>query len=530
MGKVFNVNGACKPDRHYMVDLGQRLKEIRIMIDDGQYFTINKARQYGKTTLLRALVNFLKKDYAVISLDFQHIESDEYADGNAFVHGITREINKKMLHMADVSSEIKEKLSKLADTAYKNARMAELFDCLSEWCGQSKNPVVLIIDEVDTAANNQVFLDFLAQLRAYYLERDETPAFQSVVLAGVYDIRNINRKIRPDDEHKMNSPWNIAADFLVDMSFSIKDILGMLAEYEADHHTGMDTAEISTLLYDYTSGYPYLVSRLCKFMDERVIRIKDFPSLNSVWTKAGFLEAVKMLLEDQNSLMESLINKLNDFPELEEVVSSLLFYGQGIAYNPDDQIIQNARMFGFVKVVNSQVLLANRIFETRLYNYFLLKFSEQSSEIYMESFKQKNQFVIDGHLNMRRILEKFIETFHDLYGDESEAFLEDTGRKYFMLFLKPIINGVGNCYVEAETRNHERMDLVIDYYGGQHICELKIWHGNAYNERGERQLLDYMDYFHLKKGYMLSFNFNKKKQIGVKDVIIGDRLLVEAVV
>ena len=84
--------------------------------------------------------------------------------------------------------------------------------------------------------------------------------------------------------------------------------------------------------------------------------------------------------------------------------------------------------------------------------------------------------------------------------------------------------------MEPHTRNHERMDLVIDYRGEQYICELKIWHGNAYNERGERQLSDYMDYFHIKRGYMLSFNFNKKKQIGVKDIVLGDRLLTEAVV
>lgn len=59
---------------------------------------------------------------------------------------------------------------------------------------------------------------------------------------------------------------------------------------------------------------------------------------------------------------------------------------------------------------------------------------------------------------------------------------------------------------------------------------MKVWRGNAYNERGERQLMDYLEYFHLKKGYMLSFNFNKKKVIGVKDVILGDKVLVEAVV
>lgn len=43
-----------------------------------------------------------------------------------------------------------------------------------------------------------------------------------------------------------------------------------------------------------------------------------------------------------------------------------------------------------------------------------------------------------------------------------------------MLFLKPIINGAGNSYVEAETRNRKRMDLVIDYLGEQFVIELKV--------------------------------------------------------
>lgn len=99
-----------------------------------------------------------------------------------------------------------------------------------------------------------------------------------------------------------------------------------------------------------------------------------------------------------------------------------------------------------------------------------------------------------------------------------------------MLFLKPIINGTGNYYVEARTRNQERTDLIIDYLGHQYIVELKIWRGNAYNERGEAQLLEYLDHYHLNKGYMLSFCFNKKKKIGIKEIALGDKTLIEAVV
>lgn len=57
--------------------------------------------------------------------------------------------------------------------------------------GLTEKPIVLLIDEVDTATDNQVFLDFLAQLRACYLNRMETPTFQSVILASVYRLKNI---------------------------------------------------------------------------------------------------------------------------------------------------------------------------------------------------------------------------------------------------------------------------------------------------------------------------------------------------
>ena len=42
--------------------------------------------------------------------------------------------------------------------------------------------------------------------------------------------------------------------------------------------------------------------------------------------------------------------------------------------------------------------------------------------------------------------------------------------------------------------------------------------------------MDYLDYYRIGEGYMLSFNFNKKKETGVKEVRMGDKIIVEAVV
>lgn len=94
-----------------------------------------------------------------------------------------------------------------------------------------------------------------------------------------------------------------------------------------------------------------------------------------------------------------------------------------------------------------------------------------------------------------------------------------------------VINGIGNYYIEAQTRDMDRMDVVIDYLGQQYVVELKIWRGNAYNERGEEQLRRYLEYFDLQQGYLLSFCFNKKKVSGLlPPVEIGGRTLIEAVV
>lgn len=84
-------------------------------------------------------------------------------------------------------------------------------------------------------------MDFLTLLRDGYISRDTEgiPTFQSVILAGVTDVKYLRSRTRPDEQHKENSSWNIAADFTIDMSLSEAGIRGMLDEYETDHHTGM---------------------------------------------------------------------------------------------------------------------------------------------------------------------------------------------------------------------------------------------------------------------------------------------------
>ena len=527
--KKFNTTAVCIPSKHYMVDLSERVKEIKRLVDDGKYFIINRARQYGKTTTITLLADYLKVQYEVISLSFEGISNSGFENEHTFVKAFCRKLRREYLTGFNLPDNVKYRIQDFLDRKDEKAALDELFDMLLEWCTESEKSIVLIIDEIDTATNNQVFLDFLAGLRDNYINRDTKglKTFKSVILAGITDIKHLRSKIRPEESHKLNSPWNIAADFDIDMSLSADGIKGMLDEYEADHETGMNTALIANSIREYTNGYPYLVSRICQLIDEEVSKTM---CLSEAWTERGIDESVKLILSENNTLFQSLTKNLDLFPDLKSAIRSILMEGTKLTYNAQQDAIVQMQMYGLIRNDHNTVRIANRIFETLLYNLFLSDEELKSSVFSRQGDLEKNIFVEDGDLNMRLILEHFIRAYHQIYGPLDEKFKEKDGREQFLLYLKPIINGTGNYYIEAQKRDQKRTDVIIDYLGKQYIIELKIWYGERYNEEGEKQISEYLDYFGLSKGYMLSFNFNKKKETGVRRVYIGEKLLYEGVV
>lgn len=529
--KVFKTTGLCNPAKNYMVDITKRLEAIKAMVDNGDYFTINRARQFGKTTTLAALERFLSNEYSVLRLDFQAISTEDFADEESFVQILSRLILKKSKKI-EMPQSILDSFNEYIDRENKRPRLSELFLLFSKWCETSQKPIVLMIDEVDSASSKQVFLDLLALLRLQYLDREDDPdnaAFQSVILAGVTDIKHLKGNIRGDDDSKVNSPWNISADFKIDMSLSAEGIKGMLDEYKTDHHISMDSKLIADTIYDFTGGYPFLVSRICQIIDQDLVPEK-FDTLSKAWTMRGFNEALKLLQSEKNSLFQSLTGKLTNFPELCRSIRSILMEGTSLSYSALQDSISQMEMYGFIKNDNNKVAISNRIFETILYNLFLSDEEIKSSAMYNEGCLAKNIFIENGKLNMRLVIDHFIKTYTQIFGPLEEKFKEKDGREQFLLFLKPIINGTGNYYIEAQTRDQTRTDVVVDYLGQQDIIELKIWRGQKYNADGEQQLIGYLDHYGLNVGYMLTFNFNKKKEQGVKMVKIGEKTIFEGTV
>lgn len=95
MGKRFNVDGLCYPDEHYMVNIDNRLEQIQTLIDDGKYFVMNRARQYGKTTTLHMLAQRFSSVYQIFSISFEGLGSSSYKDEWSFcrkVYGLLYDV------------------------------------------------------------------------------------------------------------------------------------------------------------------------------------------------------------------------------------------------------------------------------------------------------------------------------------------------------------------------------------------------------------------------------------------------------
>ena len=519
--KRFNTAGTCRPNEHYMVDITERLEIIRGMVSRGDYFCINRGRQYGKTTTLAALQNTLEKlGYTVFSLSFEGIAGDSFLNLNTVLFKLVQKINDCILwdevkNISETSKELLNQLEKSSDASVDDVVFSRT---ISKMCKTEK--AVLLIDEVDQASNSTSFIQFLGLLRDMYLKRDSRPTFQSVILAGVYDIKNLKLKMRSEDEHQYNSPWNIAVPFDVDMSLSAKGIADMLAEYKTDHNLTFDEVFVAQMIRDYTAGYPFLVSRICQIIDAQ----------QWTWDKDGVLKAVNKILTEGSTLFDDIAKKLDEFPELERTIRGILFNGYRYSFNYYDKATNLALMFSFVKQQDGAFAIACRMFEIWFYEYFIAQ--DKNSADFIQGMTDKSQFIHDGILDIPLLLQRFVVHMNQTYKmDHANEFIENDARKVFLTYLRPVINGIGSYHIEEQTRDHDRMDVVIDYFGKQYVIELKIWRGNAYNERGEEQLCRYLEYFDLQEGYLLSFCFNKTKKSGLlPPVELNGRTLIEAIV
>ncbi len=495
MGKIFNITGICVKSKHYMVDTSEKINKILAMVERGDYFTINRPRQFGKTTTLNILRQVLSGKYLVIDTSFEGVGDDLFSSEEEFSRGI--------LNIFSDSIKFLDKDSAKLLLAYSNIKnFRELSSAITDFIMETGKSVVLLIDEVDKSSNSKIFLQFLGLLRNKYLSASagKDITFQSVILAGLHDVRTLKLALRDENEAKFNSPWNISAKFDIDMSFSAKEIESMLSEYQCENNVSLDVPTIAERIYQFTNGYPYLVSDICKTIDE---------TLNAVWTEESVYSAVKIILTEKNTLFEDVIKNIENNPDIKYVVNEMLINGNQVEYHPITH--EKGMMYGIYSTLNNKVLINNPIFETYIYTY--LSTSESVlSQTTIVSISEQSKYTMNGTLNMERILLKFQDFMFEEYRKADEKFYESQARLIFLSYIKPILNGKGFYFVESQTRENKRLDVVVIYGNQKYVIELKIWNGEKYHEKGREQLSEYLTIQGLQAGYMLVFNFNQNRK------------------
>jgi hypothetical protein len=236
------------------------------------------------------------------------------------------------------------------------------------------------------------------------------------------------------------------------------------------------------------------VSAICKIIDER---------LEAEWTLDNVQKAVKIIAKGENvTLIDDLSKNLENNDELRDFIYSIVINGQEFSYTMIDPMVRLANMFSYIREnQRHKTMIHNLIFEEVLFMYFGNKtMREQGTRIspYILNYVQ------NGKLNMEHVVTRFRDLLLEEYRDSTVPFLEREGRLLFLTFLKPIINGTGFYYVEPQTRDNRRMDLVVTYGQQEFIIELKIWRGDKYEESGRDQLSAYLATRNMNEGYLVT--------------------------
>lgn len=513
MKREFNVTGNCNQKKHYMVDISAKLDHVMNLIYKGEYFAINRPRQYGKTTILGAIAQTLTSkpdEFILCDLSFEGIGDKIFTDESNFCPQFAEMLADSLERFYPEHADyIMTQVSGIS-------HFRTLSRFISRFVRKTEKQIVLLIDEVDKSSNNQLFLSFLGMLRTKYLaqNRDADDTFQSVILAGVYDVKSLKLKIREGDEIKLNSPWNIAADFTLNMAFNPDEIKTMLLDYISENSVQMDLDAIAERIFYYTSGHPFLVSKLCKNIDEEA---PDFNELHdrSNWTVADVDWSFRWLTRENYSTtnFEDLAKKLEDNQDLLRAVNRIILGNEKeITFSNLNPVVNLGTLYGLFAEKDGKTKIHNRVYEQILSDYIQSR-KQTHEEDYAIDVVTNDFLTEEGRLDMSGILLKFQEFMKEHYSDRDDNFLEREGRLVFMSFLKPIVNGKGFMWKEPVVGDERRMDVVVTFGQNQkEVIELKIWRGESYHQKGLKQLSEYLDFHNLTSGYLLIFDFNKKKQ------------------
>jgi hypothetical protein len=505
--RKFNTEGPIIAEDHYHVPPLERvdLDAILELIRDKRYFVMHAPRQTGKTSALLALRDLLNSgvagDYTCV---YVNVEAAQAMREN--VDPAMRVILGALASRARSVGD--DFLYKVFPDILATFGTGALAEALTRWCEATPQPVVLLIDEIDTLIGDTL-IAVLRQLRAGY---DQRPACfpQSVVLCGVRDVRDY--RIHSSSENAMvlgGSAFNVKAESLRVGDFTEAEVHALLAQHTEE--TGQPfTPEALGTVWRQTRGQPWLVNALCR---RACFGSEAGRDRSRAITADDLLAAQEHLILSRVTHLDQLADKLQE-ERVRRVVEPLLSgASEDESSTPD---LEYVRDLGLI-AQDTPPRIANPIYAEvvpRELTYAVQEKLLHEPAWYVDA---------DGGLD----LDKLLAAFQSFFREHSEHWVarfdyaEAGPQLLLQAFLQRIVNGGGRIEREYGL-GRGRTDLLILWpHAGEaaphvvcrFVVECKVLHKSLERtvREGLAQTAGYMDRCAAQSGHLVVFDRTEGK-------------------
>ena len=505
--RSFNTEGPVEPDLHYCIPPLERmdLERVLSLIRGRKYFILHAPRQTGKTSALIALQDLLNSgkvgDYRCVYVNLEGGQTAKHDVGR----GMRSILGEIAIRARDALKDefVREIRPEALETEGPDGALKWV---LTEWALASPQPLVLLVDEIDSLVGDTL-ISVLRQLRSGYDRRPGSYP-QSVVLCGVRDVRDYRIHSASKDEYVTGgSAFNISAGSLRLGDFTQAEVGRLLEQHTAE--TGQAfLPEALQRVWTQTCGQPWLVNALC----DRTCFRQDGAG-NGPVTEDAVLRAQEQLILDRVVHLDQLADKLRE-ARVRRVIEPLLSGDEerGGATKSLDRLrdLEYVRDLGLI-ARDDPPRIANPIYTEVV--------PRELTAAVQGDLPQQTAWYVDDDNGLNA--PKLMAAFQDFFRQHSEHWLkrfdyEEAGMQLLLqAFLQRIANG-GGLVVREYGLGRGRTDILLTWpreSGEQRIViECKILRQGLEStiRKGLAQTAEYIDRCAGTEGHLVIFDREKR--------------------
>ncbi len=449
--RSFNTAGPVNATDHYLIAPLSRigLDEVLGLVRDKKYFVLHAPRQTGKTSALLALADVLnERGYRCVyaTVETARTARDDVERAMRVVLATLGEAAQAAVGDAFLEDAWPDILARFGPDLALGA-------ALSRWAQAAPQPLVLLIDEIDTLTGDSL-LSVLQQLRAGYPNRPQRFP-HSVVLCGMRDVRDYRMGAA-------GSPFNIAAESLRLGDFSREETMTLLRQHTEE--TGQAFApEALEAVWTQTRGQPWLVNALAHGTCFKNRALRDDRSRT---VTADDVAAVREdLIVNRVTHLDYLADKLRE-DRVRRVIEPMLSGTHGHAFT--DRDVAYARDLGLV-AGDAPLRVANPIYAEVLPRE-LAWVAQETLDLSPPRYVRT-----DGSLDAGLLMEEFQAFFrrHSEHWQDRFAYAEAWPQLLLQAYLQRVVNGGGR--IEREyALGRGRVDLLIVWPLADRVQEVVV--------------------------------------------------------